>query len=95
MHSESIKRHKKNGLEGFKAFVIKLETMAPSKRKDIVQLGLLDGAIVGLISQSPQSTHELAMHFGSEVDFHDLQAALSILEVRKVITLSNQGWKLI
>jgi len=60
-----------------------------------VQLGLLDGAIVGLLSATPRSTHELAMHFGSEVDFHDLQAALSILEVRKVITLSNQGWKLI
>jgi hypothetical protein len=28
------------------------------------------------------------------VDFHDLQAALSLLEVRKLITLSNQGWKL-
>jgi len=60
-----------------------------------VQLGLLDGEIVGLLSATPRSTHELAMHFGSEVDFHDLQAALSILEVRKVITLSNKGWKLI
>jgi hypothetical protein len=60
-----------------------------------IQLGLLDGAIVGLLSETPRSTHELAMHFGSEVDFHDLQAALSILEVRKVIALSNQGWKLI
>lgn len=60
-----------------------------------VQLGLLDGAIVGLISQSPRSTHELAMHFGSEVDFHDLQATLMLLEVRKVISLSNQGWKLV
>jgi len=60
-----------------------------------IQLGLLDGAIVGLLSETPRSTHELAMHFGSDVDFHDLQAALSILEVRKVITLSNQGWKLI
>ena len=60
-----------------------------------VQLGLLDGAIVGLISKSPRSTHELAMHFGSEVDFHDLQAALTLLEVRKLITLSNQGWSLV
>jgi predicted Rossmann fold nucleotide-binding protein DprA/Smf involved in DNA uptake len=60
-----------------------------------VQLGLLDGAIVGLISQGPRSTHELAMHFGSEVDFHDLQAALTLLEVRKLISLSNQGWKLV
>jgi len=60
-----------------------------------VQLGLLDGAIVGLISQSPRSTHELAMHFGSEIDFHDLQAALMLLEVRKLISLSNQGWKLV
>jgi hypothetical protein len=60
-----------------------------------VQLGLLDGAIVGLVSQRPQSTHELAMHFGSEVDFHDLQAALTLLEVRKLILLSNQGWKLV
>jgi predicted Rossmann fold nucleotide-binding protein DprA/Smf involved in DNA uptake len=60
-----------------------------------LQLGLLDGAIVGLISQSPRSTHELAMHFGSEVDFHDLQAALMLLEVRKLISLSNQGWKLV
>jgi hypothetical protein len=34
------------------------------------------------------------MHFGAEVDFHDLQAALSLLEVRKLISLSNQGWKL-
>jgi DNA processing protein len=58
------------------------------------QLGLLDRAIVGLISKSPRSTHELAMRFGTEVDFHDLQAALSLLEVRKLISLSNQGWKL-
>ena len=60
-----------------------------------VQLGLLDGAIFGLISQSPRSTHELAMYFGSEIDFHDLQAALSLLELRKLISLSNQGWKLV
>jgi hypothetical protein len=60
-----------------------------------LQLGLIDGAIVALLSQSPRSTHELAMHFGAEVDFHDVQATLSLLEVRKVITLSNQGWKLI
>jgi DNA processing protein len=60
-----------------------------------VQLGLLDGAIVGLISQSPRSTHDLAMHFGSEVDFYDLQGALTMLEVRKLISLSNQGWKLV
>ena len=59
------------------------------------QLGLLDGAIVGLLSQAPRSTHEIAMHFGSEVDIYDLQAALSLLEVRKLISLSNQGWKLI
>ncbi len=59
-----------------------------------VQLGLLDGAIVGLLSGGPRSTHELALHFGSEVDFPDLQAALSILEVRKLISLSNQGWRL-
>jgi DNA processing protein len=58
------------------------------------QLGLLDGAIVGLLSEGPRSSHEIAMHFGAEVDFHDLQAALSILEVRKFISLSNQGWKL-
>jgi len=60
-----------------------------------IQLGLLDGAIVGLLSEAPRSTHELAMHFGSEVDFHDLQATLSLLEIRKLVTLSNQGWKLI
>ena len=59
-----------------------------------IQLGLLDGAIVGLLSERPRSSHELAMHFGAEVDFHDLQAALSLLEVRKLISLSNQGWKL-
>ena len=59
-----------------------------------IQLGLLDGAIVGLLSEGPRSSHEIAMHFGTEVDFHDLQAALSLLEVRKLITLSNQGWKL-
>jgi hypothetical protein len=59
-----------------------------------VQLGLLDGAIVGLISQRPRTTHELAMHFATEVDFHDLQAALSLLELRKLISLTNQGWKL-
>ena len=59
-----------------------------------IQLGLLDGAIVGLLSEGPRSSHEIAMHFGAEVDFHDLQAALSLLEVRKLITLSNQGWKL-
>lgn len=60
-----------------------------------VQLGLIDGAIVGLVSQKPKSTHELAVHLGTEIDFHDLQAALSLLEVRKVISLSNQGWKLV
>ena len=59
-----------------------------------IQLGLLDGAIVGLLSEGPKSSHEIAMHFGAEVDFHDLQAALSLLEVRKLISLSNQGWKL-
>ena len=59
-----------------------------------MQLGLLDGAIVGLVSGGPKSTHELALHFGAEVDFHDLQAALSLLELRKLISLSNQGWKL-
>jgi hypothetical protein len=60
-----------------------------------LQLGLLDGAIVGLLSQSPRSTHELAIHFGAEIDFLDLQAALTLLEIRKVVALSNQGWKLI
>ena len=59
-----------------------------------MQLGLLDGAIVGLLSEGPRSSHDLAMHFGTEMDFHDLQAALSLLEVRKLISLSNQGWKL-
>ena len=59
-----------------------------------IQLGLLDGAIVGLLSEGPRSSHEIAMHFGAEVDLHDLQAALSLLEVRKLISLSNQGWKL-
>ena len=59
-----------------------------------IQLGLLDGAIVGLLSEGPQSSHEIAMHFGTEVDFHDLQAALSLLEVRKLISHSNKGWKL-
>jgi DNA processing protein len=57
------------------------------------QLGLLDGAIVGLLSKGPRSTHELAVHFGAEVDFNDLQAALSLLEIRKLVSLSNQGWK--
>ena len=66
------------------------------KSPDIpMQLGLLDGAIVGLLSEAPKSTHELALHFGSAIDFHDLQAALALLELRKLILLSNQGWKLI
>ena len=56
------------------------------------QLGLLDGAIVSLLSVGPRSTHDLAMHFGSEIDFNDLQAALSLLEIRKLVSLSNQGW---
>lgn len=60
-----------------------------------LQLGLIDGAIVGLLSKGPRSTHELATHFGAEIDFHDVQAALSLLEVRKVISLSNHGWKLV
>jgi DNA processing protein len=60
-----------------------------------LQLGLLDGAIVGLLSQAPRSTHDLALHFGAEVDFYDLQAALSLLEARKLVSVSNQGWKLI
>jgi hypothetical protein len=34
------------------------------------------------------------MHFGAEIDVHDLQATLSLLEIRKVVSLSNQGWKL-
>lgn len=59
-----------------------------------MQLGLLDGAIVGLLSGGPRSTNELELHFGAEVDFHDLQAALSLLELRKLILLSNQGWSL-
>jgi len=58
------------------------------------QLGLLDGAIVGMLAKGPQSTHDLALHFGAEVDFNDLQAALSLLEIRKLVSLSNQGWKL-
>ncbi len=58
------------------------------------QLGLIDGAIVGMLAKGPQSTHDLALHFGPEVDFNDLQAALSLLEIRKLIALSNQGWKL-
>ena len=57
------------------------------------QLGLLDGAIVGLLSKGPRSTHDLAVHFGAEVDFNDLQAALSLLEIRKLVSLTNQGWK--
>ena len=57
------------------------------------QLGLLDGAIVGLLSKGPRSTHDLAVHFGAEVDFNDLQAALTLLEIRKLVSLSNQGWK--
>jgi len=57
------------------------------------QLGLLDGAIVGLLSNGPRSTHDLAIHFGAEVDFNDLQAALSLLEIRKLVSLTNQGWK--
>jgi len=60
-----------------------------------MQLGLLDGAIVGLLASGPKSTHDFAMHFGPDIDFPDLQATLSLLEVRKVITLSNQGWKLV
>jgi len=60
-----------------------------------MQLGLLDGAIVGLLSGGPRSTDELELHFGAEVDFHDLQAALSLLELRKLILLSNQGWSLV
>ena len=59
------------------------------------QLGLLDGAIVAKLSEGPRSTNELAIHFGSEVDFNDLQAALSLLEIRKLVVLSNLGWKLI
>ncbi len=58
------------------------------------QLGLIDGAIVGMLAKGPQSTHDLALHFGAEVDFNDLQAALSLLEIRKLVALSNQGWKL-
>ncbi len=58
-------------------------------------LGLLDGAIVAKLSEGPRSTNELAIHFGSEVDFNDLQAALSLLEIRKLVVLSNLGWKLI
>ena len=57
------------------------------------QLGLLDGAIVGLLSKGPRSTHDLAIHFGAEVDFNDLQAVLSLLEIRKLVSLTNQGWK--
>lgn len=58
------------------------------------QMGLLDGSIVGLLSEVPLTTNDLAIRLGSEVNFHDLQAALSLLEVRNVISLSNQGWKL-
>ena len=82
-------------------FAMKIATSADEIFQDFksptppVQLGLLDGAIVGVLSGAPRSTHELAMHFGSEVDFHDLQAALTLLEIRRVVALSNQGWKLV
>ena len=60
-----------------------------------LQLGILDGVIVGMLSERPHSMNELLTHLGSEVDFHDLQAALTLLEIRKVISHSSQGWKLI
>jgi len=37
----------------------------------------------------------LALHFGQDVDFLDLQAALSLMEMRRVVSLSNHGWKLL
>jgi DNA processing protein len=58
------------------------------------QLGILEGAIVGLLSEGPRSTHELEIHFGSDVEVLDLQATLSLMEIQKVISLSDQGWKL-
>jgi predicted Rossmann fold nucleotide-binding protein DprA/Smf involved in DNA uptake len=60
-----------------------------------VQLGILDGAIVGILETATKSTYELAMHFGTDVDLHELQATLALLEVRQVITLTNAGWQLI
>jgi hypothetical protein len=41
------------------------------------------------------NSEKLAIHFGTQVDFNDLQAALSLLEIQKLVVLSNQGWKLI
>ena len=58
------------------------------------QLGLLDGAIAGILANSAKSTYEIAMHFGPEVDLHELQATLALLEVRQVIALTNAGWQL-
>jgi hypothetical protein len=46
----------------------------------------------------PKDTHEifqsLSHLLGTNLDFYELQAALALLEVRQVISLTNTGWKL-
>ena len=65
------------------------------KRVELDIVAHLDSTLVFCEVKTRRSTHELAIHFGAEIDFLDLQAALTLLEIRKVVALSNQGWKLI
>ena len=62
------------------------------------QLGFLDGAIMGALELGPKDTHDIFQSLGhllgTNLDFYELQAALALLEVRQVISLTNTGWKL-
>lgn len=62
------------------------------------QLGFLDSAIMGALELGPKDTHyifqSLSHLLDTNLDFYELQAALALLEVRQVISLTNTGWKL-
>jgi hypothetical protein len=69
-----------------------------SKQDQATQLGFLDGAIMGALELGPKDTHDIFQSLGhllgTNLDFYELQAALALLEVRQVISLTNTGWKL-
>jgi DNA processing protein len=67
-------------------------------QEQAAQLGLIDGAIIGELELGPKDTHgifqALIQLLGTNLDFYELQAALALLEVRQVISLTTNGWQL-
>ena len=83
-----------NGVEGL---VVDIEAYLSQGLPGMAIVGLPDTAVGEARDRvrAAVQNSELAIHFGAEIDFLDLQAALTLLEIRKVVALSNQGWKLI